>query len=86
MKKIKVILIGAGNRGTTYAQHAFDACPELEIVAVADPNPVRRNYIKEKFGLPNPLALRAGRTSSLSTNLPMLRSSQLRIRCISSPL
>lgn len=52
MNKIKVILIGAGNRGTTYARHAFDACPELEIVAVADPNPVRRNHIKEKFGLP----------------------------------
>lgn len=52
MNKIKVILIGAGDRGTTYATHAFDACPELEIVAVADPNPVRRNHIKEKFGLP----------------------------------
>lgn len=52
MNKIKVILIGAGNRGTTYARHAFDACPELEIVAVADPNPVRRNHIKEKLGLP----------------------------------
>ncbi|MBO5701736.1 MAG: Gfo/Idh/MocA family oxidoreductase [Clostridia bacterium] len=52
MKKIKVILIGAGNRGTTYARHAFDACPEIELVAVADPNPVRRNHIKEKFGLP----------------------------------
>ena len=52
MEKIKVILIGAGNRGTTYARHAYDACPELEIVAVADPNPVRRNHIKEKFSLP----------------------------------
>jgi predicted dehydrogenase len=52
MEKIKVILIGAGNRGTTYARHAYDACPELEIIAVADPNPVRRNHIKEKFGLP----------------------------------
>ena len=53
MEKIKVILIGAGNRGTTYARHAYDACPELEIVAVADPNPVRRNHIKEKFNLPD---------------------------------
>ena len=52
MEKIKVILIGAGNRGTTYARHAYDACPELEIIAVADPNPVRRNHIKEKFNLP----------------------------------
>ncbi len=52
MEKIKVILIGAGNRGTTYARHAYDACPELEIIAVADPNPVRRNHIKKKFNLP----------------------------------
>ena len=51
MKKIKFILIGAGDRGTTYANYGFEACPEFELVAVADPNPIRRNYIKEKFSL-----------------------------------
>ncbi|MBR4012946.1 MAG: Gfo/Idh/MocA family oxidoreductase, partial [Clostridia bacterium] len=51
MKKIRFILIGAGDRGTTYANYGFSDCPEFELVGVADPNPIRRNYIKEKFSL-----------------------------------
>lgn len=53
MKKIKIILIGAGDRGTTYADLGAKNCPEFELVGVADPDPVRRNYIKEKFSLPD---------------------------------
>ncbi|MBE6632703.1 MAG: Gfo/Idh/MocA family oxidoreductase [Ruminococcaceae bacterium] len=52
MKKVKVILIGAGDRGTTYANLGAENCPELELVGVADPDPVRRNYIRDKFNLP----------------------------------
>ena len=52
MKKVKLVLIGAGDRGTTYVNLGAESCPEMEIVAVADPDPVRRNYIKDKFGLP----------------------------------
>lgn len=48
-----MILIGAGDRGTTYADLGAEFCPEFELVGVADPDPVRRNYIKEKFGLPD---------------------------------
>ncbi|MBQ8818359.1 MAG: Gfo/Idh/MocA family oxidoreductase [Clostridia bacterium] len=51
MDKVKFILIGAGGRGTTYVSEGQKHCPEMELVAVADPNPIRRNYIKEKFGL-----------------------------------
>ena len=51
MKKVKLVLIGAGDRGTTYADVGSEVCPEMEIVAVADPDPVRRNYIRDKFGL-----------------------------------
>lgn len=53
MEKVKVVLIGAGGRGTTYVNQGRKYCPELELVAVADPNPVRRNYIQDKFGLPD---------------------------------
>ena len=52
MEKLKVILIGAGNRGTTYATQGKKHCPEFELVGVADPDPIRRNYIKEAFSLP----------------------------------
>ncbi|MBQ9112636.1 MAG: Gfo/Idh/MocA family oxidoreductase [Clostridia bacterium] len=48
-----MILIGAGNRGTTYVRHGAESCPEFELVGVADPDPVRRNYIKDKFSLPD---------------------------------
>ena len=51
MKKVNLVLIGAGDRGTTYADLGAESCPEMEIVAVADPDPVRRNYIKDKFQL-----------------------------------
>lgn len=53
MKKLKVILIGAGNRGTTYARQGAQHCPEFELVGVADPDPIRRNYIQEMFSLPD---------------------------------
>ncbi len=53
MKKVKMILVGAGDRGTRYVEMGRAHCPEFELVAVADPNPIRRNYIKEQFGLPD---------------------------------
>lgn len=59
MKKIKFILIGAGDRGTTYADLGAECCPEFELVAVADPDPVRRNYIRDRFGLPESACYRS---------------------------
>ncbi len=53
MKKIKVILIGAGNRGQTYTNIMRRQLPDLfEVVGVAEPIECRRNYIKEKHHLP----------------------------------
>ena len=52
MKKVKFILIGAGDRGTTYVSRGAESCPEMEVVAVADPDPIRRNYIRDKFSIP----------------------------------
>ena len=52
MKKLKFILIGAGDRGTTYATLGTECCPEFELVGVADPDVGRREYIREKFNLP----------------------------------
>ncbi len=38
-KKLKVILIGAGNRGCNYVRLAKENCPEkLDVVAIADPD------------------------------------------------
>ena len=60
MKKVRLVLIGAGDRGTSYVNLGAEFCPEMEIVAVADPDPVRRNYIKDKFVLSDNLCFEYG--------------------------
>jgi predicted dehydrogenase len=52
-KKVRAILIGSGDRGTTYVTHAKTYCPEFELIAVVDPNPVRRNYVQKMYDLPD---------------------------------
>ncbi len=52
MSQKKIILIGAGQRGMAYTNYAVDHPDEFKVVGVADPNPVRRNFIKDKHGVP----------------------------------
>ncbi len=47
----KIILIGAGDRGQTYTNMAYDKNDKFEVVAVAEPIENRRKYIQEKHGL-----------------------------------
>ena len=49
MKKLKVILIGAGNRGMTYTDIMADMPEKYQVVAVCEPIESRRNYIREKM-------------------------------------
>jgi len=44
-RPVTVILIGAGHRGSIYADYAFKNPKEMNIVAVADPNPYRSQKI-----------------------------------------
>lgn len=48
MKTVKAVLLGAGGRGMqSYAPYALDFPHELKFIAVAEPNPVRReNFCK----------------------------------------
>jgi len=52
MKKLKVILIGAGNRGTSYTDIMAKHPEKFEVIGVAEPIDSRRNYIKEKHNIP----------------------------------
>lgn len=47
MCKVKVALIGAGLRGQIYTEYALNHPDELQLVAVVDPNPERREKLKE---------------------------------------
>ena len=38
MKKLKVVILGGGNRGNRYAAHFNEHPEQFEIVAMADPN------------------------------------------------
>ena len=52
-KQLKVILIGAGNRGCNYVRLAKENCPEkLDVVAIADPDLTRAREIIEAYGVP----------------------------------
>ena len=42
LKPLKAALVGAGNRGCAYADYALSTPQELSIVAVIEPNALRR--------------------------------------------
>ncbi|NMA85560.1 MAG: Gfo/Idh/MocA family oxidoreductase [Epulopiscium sp.] len=53
MKKVKAILIGAGQRGTyAYAPYAQQHPEELEFVGVAEPIKERREYFRKAYDIP----------------------------------
>ena len=53
MEPIKLILIGAGNRGIGYARFVEEHPDKIEIVGVAEPHQVRRELIAEKHNVPS---------------------------------
>lgn len=59
-KKLKVILIGAGNRGETYTDIMAKMPDQYEVTAVAEPIASRRNAIKTKHHIPEELCFEDG--------------------------
>ena len=56
MKKVTAILIGAGLRGGyVYSQYALDHPDEFQVVAVAEPDPERRELFAAKHQIPSEL-------------------------------
>ena len=52
MNKLKVALIGAGNRGQTYTDIMKDN-EHFEVVAVAEPLKERREYVQAQHNIPD---------------------------------
>lgn len=52
MKKVKLIIAGAGSRGAGYAEFAKSFPDRLEIVGVAEPRDFYRNEMVRKFNIP----------------------------------
>lgn len=55
---VTAIVVGAGHRAMVYSQLAIDRPDLLKIVGVADPNPVRRKMVMEKFGFSEDMCFR----------------------------
>ena len=53
MKPLKVVLLGAGNRGIRYATHMAEMPDKYQVVAVADPAESRRKTIQEMHKIPD---------------------------------
>ena len=52
MKKLRIMIIGAGNRGNRYAKHMSEHPDKYEIVAMADPQAARREHFNQVYGVP----------------------------------
>ena len=55
IEQIKVIVIGAGNRGQTYCRHmeSYNQGKGFKIVGVAEPDDARRNDVKATYEIPD---------------------------------
>jgi len=52
MKKLTAIAVGFGGRCAVYCDYAKKHPDELEIVAAADPSPVRQRVAHEEYKVP----------------------------------
>ncbi len=52
MKPVNIVIVGAGNRGTAYAQFAARHPERAQIVGVAEPREFYRNALGDQFDLP----------------------------------
>ncbi len=50
-KKIKIVLVGAGNRADVYSSYSLEAPDKMEIVGIVDPDPVRRGIMAKKYSV-----------------------------------
>ena len=51
MKKIKIAVVGYGNRGQVYADYSLEEPQEVEVVAVVDCNAYKLELAKTRYGL-----------------------------------
>ena len=52
MEKIRLGILGMGNMGSGHMEHIFNGrCPEIELTAVADINPARLDFTKERLAV-----------------------------------
>ena len=58
MEKLKVVLVGCGDRACVYAEEGVHKLEQMEIVAAVDPDEVRLQYVREHFGVAEAMCFR----------------------------
>ena len=58
MPKLKTILVGCGDRACVYAEEGVNGLGLMEIVAAVDPDEVRLQYVRDRFGVPCEMCFR----------------------------
>jgi predicted dehydrogenase len=56
MKKIKVALLGCGNRGKIYADYSLRYPEQMEVVAVIDQNNFKLEQAKKRYSITSDMA------------------------------
>ena len=51
-KQLRVVLVGAGDRGQTYTDIMLDMPERYQVVAVAEPIESRREYVRTRHNIP----------------------------------
>ncbi len=49
---VKVVIVGAGDRGNVYARYALSSPDKMKVVGIVEPDPVRNELMAEKYSLP----------------------------------
>ena len=52
MKPVTAVVLGAGNRGSVYANYAKEHPDELQIVAIAEPRRDRLDRLADELSVP----------------------------------
>ena len=52
MRPVTAVILGAGSRGSVYSSYAIAHPEELQIIAIAEPKPDRRNILADSLNLP----------------------------------
>ena len=59
MKQLSLILIGGGDRGSSYLKYLDTHPEEFKLVGIAEPIDDKRNYLKEKYGVADDMCFKS---------------------------
>ena len=84
-KPVTAIIVGAGHRAMVYSRLAISHPEMLKIVGVADPNPIRRRMVQEKYGFGDDMCFedaaalaKKGKLADQSSTVPWTNSILIR--------